>query len=290
MNQKQLLFLGENTLSTYLIQEPHLKARKLLEHTLKQNTQQLVINSSEEVGKEKQKQYEENLQKLIQGVPLQYITNKQEFMGLCFYVDKQVLIPQPDTEVLVETAIRLVKQTMRKEQIPYLLDLCTGSGAIGISMAKYLPNANIVASDISKEAIRIAQKNAMENQVQNQLQFVCSNLFENIQGQFDFIISNPPYIPTDDILVLSKEVQNEPHIALDGGIDGLRFYHAILQDSAAFLKTNGYLLIEIGYNQANQIRNLWETRKTNFKLITKKPIKDLGNNDRVLIFQKVSSN
>lgn len=283
MNQKELLLLGESALKKNNIEEAHFKAKKLLGFVLNQNKQQLLVHSLDEITAKEQEVFNQKLQEIIEGKPIQYITKSQEFMGLTFYVDENVLIPQPDTEILVETTINIIKQN--NKQKPLILDLCTGSGAIAISLAKYISNAQITASDVSNKAIEIAQKNANNNQVT--IQYICSDLFKNIPNmQFDYIVSNPPYIETNEILNLPQEVKNEPLLALDGGKDGLHFYRNILNQAITYLKPQGYLLLEIGYNQADAIINFWKSQKDKWSLITKKPIKDLNKNDRVLIFQK----
>lgn len=278
MKQIELLKLGENTLKEFNIDDAHIKANILLQYILKQTKQQLIINSKNEVKHSDAKLYKENIQKLINGTPLQYITNKQQFMGLNFYIDENVLIPQPDTEILVEEAIKIIKQN----NLTNVLDLCTGSGAIAISIANYCLNTQVTATDISAKALNVAKKNSKQNNVN--IEFAESNLFERLQkNKFDVIVSNPPYIETEVIKTLSKEVKNEPLIALDGGQDGLKFYKAILQQANNYLNKNGYLLLEIGYNQGQAVLSL---EYKNLKLITKQPIKDLSGNDRVIIFQK----
>lgn len=300
MNQKELYLWGRNELEKTQIQEASIKARKLLEFILKQTRNQMICNELEEVNLKKQKEYKKQIEKIRNGVPIQYITHVQEFMGLEFYVDENVLIPQPDTEIVVETAIKLIKNNSIPKEFCYLstksllekqntitiLDLCTGSGCIGISLAKNITNAKIILSDVQEKALEIAQKNAISNQVQQKIQTVQSNLFNNLTTyQFDMIISNPPYIETNKIPMLSKEVQNEPKIALDGGKSGLFFYEKILEQAQAFLKPHGNLVLEIGYNQAPAILAIAEQRKQ-WKIVTIQPIKDLGGNDRVLVFQK----
>lgn len=295
MNQSQLLKLGKEKLKQENIEEAESKAKRLLEFVLQQSREEMIRNSLEKVSELQHKAYEEKLQEVIQEKPLQYITHSQEFMGLSFYVDENVLIPQPDTEILVEQAlVKIQSITDREIQI---LDLCTGSGAIAISIAKQLQNTSqymieeyqIIAADISEKALKIAQKNAMQNQVQ--IQFLQSDMFFNLKEmEFDMIVSNPPYIETKVIDTLSKEVKQEPRIALDGGEDGLVFYKAILENAKQYLKKGGYVLIEIGYDQGKKIIELWKELKEGcqLELITKEPIKDLGNNDRVMIFQKVA--
>lgn len=277
MKQIELLKLGENVLKKENIQDSHIKASILLQYVLKQTKQELIINSEEIVESSKVNEYNNYLQAIIKGTPIQYITKHQQFMALDFYVDENVLIPQPDTEVLVEEGIKIIK-----EQNMEVLDLCTGSGAIAVSIAHYCKNSTVTATDISQEALDVARKNANSNNVN--IEFIESDLFDKLtERSFDIILSNPPYIETDIINILEKDVQAEPHLALDGGKDGLEFYKKILNEAHKHLKTNGYLMLEIGYNQGNAIINL---EHKNLKLITKQPIKDLAGNDRVVIFQK----
>ena len=277
MRPIEVLKLGENVLKKENIQDSHIKASILLQYVLKQTKQELIINSEEIVEPSKVNEYNNYLQEIIKGNPIQYITKHQQFMALDFYVDENVLIPQPDTEVLVEEGIKIIK-----EQNMEVLDLCTGSGAIAISIAHYCQNSTVTATDISQEALEVARKNANSNNVN--IEFIESNLFDKLtERSFDIILSNPPYIKTDIIKTLEKDVQAEPHLALDGGKDGLEFYKKILNEAHEYLKTNGYLMLEIGYNQGNAVINL---EHKNLKLITKQPIKDLAGNDRIVIFQK----
>ena len=321
MNQKELYLWAKKELEKEQVQEPSIKARRLMEFVLKQTRSQMISNELEEVSLEKQKEYAMQIEKIKKGMPIQYITHRQEFMGLEFYVDENVLIPQPDTEIVVETAIRLInnklnflyktsihiaekfsntKQKLKGKEMMQnnelcILDLCTGSGCIGISIAKNLDannidNANIVLSDIQEKALKIAQKNAIQNKVQDKVKIIQSDLFETLpKNEFAIIVSNPPYIETNQIARLSKEVQQEPKIALDGGEDGLLFYRKILEEAHFYLKTNGYLVLEIGYNQANSVLTIAEQTKK-WKTVTLQAIQDLGGNDRVLVFQKENEN
>ena len=198
-------------------------------------------------------------------------------MKLNFFVNENVLIPRQDTEVLVEEAIHIAK----KNNVKNILDLCTGSGAIAISLAKYLDNVQITATDISKDALRVAKKNAISNEVGEKITFIESDLFENIaKTKFDMIISNPPYIKKDVIKSLSKDVQKEPHIALDGGYDGLKFYRLISTKAIDYLTLGGYLCLEIGYDQKESV---FEILKENSQYIKTYCKKDLFDNDRVVI-------
>lgn len=246
----------------------------LLANILNKNKEYLLIHDTEELNISNINKYKEDIQKLANSIPIQYIINKQEFMGLEFYVDKNVLIPQPDTEILVEEAIKICNTYSGDIKV---LDLCTGSGAIGISIGKYVKNAKVYATDISDEAINIAKKNAKQNNVNN-IEFIISDMFDNIkETNFDIIVSNPPYIETDVIPLLSEEVKKEPIIALDGGKDGLKFYKIILSEYKKYLESEGYLLLEIGYDQAKSVGKLINS---NYNII-----KDLAGNDRVVIVE-----
>ena len=161
-----------------------------------------------------------------------------------------------------------------------ILDLCTGSGAIGVSLAKYIKKSEITASDISEKALKIARKNVENNDVENQMNFIKSDLFEKICDKYDIIVSNPPYIKTDVIETLDKEVQKEPHIALDGGKDGLKFYKKIIKQSYEYLKYDGFLCLEIGYDQKDEIINLIENEGKYTQIYSKK---DLYGNDRIVV-------
>mgnify|MGYP004586965337 FL=1 len=279
MNIEEILKKEINNLKQNNIENSTLKAKILLANILKVKKEYLLIHSEEQVKQEDKIKYENCIKELIKGKPLQYITNKQEFMGLNFYVDENVLIPQPDTEILVEKAIEIAETTQKNK----ILDMCTGSGCIAISLAKKINNAQITAVDISNSALNVANKNAINNNVEKKIKFINSDIFNNIEEKFDIIVSNPPYIETETINKLEIEVQNEPHVALDGGIDGLKFYKIIANNAFEYLNENGYLLLEIGYNQQNSVTQLLQDTGKYKNIET---IKDLGGNYRVVIARK----
>ena len=279
MKTQELLKEGKKILNKNNIEDANLIARILLQFVLNLDRNQLLIKQEQEVEKENKEKYKYAIEKIVKGVPLQYITNSQEFMGLNFYVDENVLIPQPDTEILVEEVIKIVS----KENKINILDICTGSGCIGISVANAVPKAKITMSDISKKAIEIAKKNAKENNVLEKIKFIESDMFENIEGKFDIIVSNPPYIETDVINTLSREVQNEPIIALNGGKDGLVFYRKLINEASKYLNNDGYLCMEIGYDQKEKVMELARKQEVFSKI---EVIKDLSGNDRVIICRK----
>lgn len=277
MTIKQALTKGMIMLKSNKVESPKLKARLLLQYVLDLKREQIIIYDNKEITGQQERAYMQYLEKLIKGIPLQHITNTQEFMKMNFYVNGDVLIPRPDTEVLVEEVIKLGKG----KRNPTILDLCTGSGAIAVSIAKYLPNAKIYASDISKKALEVAKINAENNDVADRIKFIRSDLFEKLEGmKFDIIVSNPPYIKTSIIKTLDEEVQNEPIIALDGGKDGLKFYRQIVEEAYSHLKYESYLCFEIGYDQKEEVTQIIENAKVYSGTYCKK---DLYANDRVIV-------
>lgn len=216
--------------------------------------------------------YHKLLEQRGRHIPLQHLTGEQEFMGLPFLVNEHVLIPRQDTETLVEEALKRLRPGMR------VLDLCTGSGCIAVSLARLGSDASIDASDISTEALAVARENA--RRLGAQVRFIESDLFTKIDGQYDMIVSNPPYIRTAVIAELAEEVRlHEPIQALDGSEDGLRFYREIIRQSPAHLTDGGRLLFEIGYDQAEAVRALMtENGFTEIEVI-----RDLAGHDRVVV-------
>ena len=234
------------------------------------------------INPDKEGLLKEMLVRRCERVPLQYLMGECEFMGYPFFVDERVLIPRQDTECLVEKAMEHLKiwQSDGKSS-PKILDLCTGSGCIGISIKKLFPESSVTLSDISEGALAVAGKNA-EN-LQAEVTLIQGDLFENIKGKFDFILSNPPYIPTKVIEGLMPEVRDhEPHLALDGTEDGLFFYRRIVRESVSRLKEGGMLLFEIGQEQGADLREMME--KEGFSRI--EIWKDLAGLDRIVIGQR----
>ena len=273
MKIRELLKKEIEKLNNNEVEDSIFKAKILLAFELEADMQYLNIHFDDEVGAEISRRFKEDIQKVILGIPVQYITKHQEFYGLDFYVDENVLIPQPDTEILVQEVIYLAKKFDRK---PKIVDICTGSGAIAIAVAKNI-EAEIVASDISEKGLQIAKRNALENEVN--IKFLQSDMFENIEEKFEIIVSNPPYIESQVIDTLSKEVRNEPIIALDGGNAGLDFYRILAQNAKKYLSKNGILAVEIGYNQGKVVNKLFE----DCGLVNVYTKKDFGGNDRIVV-------
>lgn len=277
MTIKETLRKGIIELKINNIQEPSLKARLLLQYILNKPRQYLIIYDNKQLTLRQEVNFFKGIKKLVKGIPLQHITHSQEFMKMTFYVNEDVLIPRPDTEVLVEEVINIAN----KIKATKILDLCTGSGAIAVSLAKYIENSKITAVDISSKALSVAKLNAKNNEVENQITFVESDLFKKLNKEkYDIIVSNPPYIRKDIIKTLDKEVQKEPIIALDGGYDGLDFYRKIIYQSEEYLKFKGYLCLEIGYDQKIDVIELIENEEKYVDTYCKK---DLYGNDRVIV-------
>ncbi len=277
MKVREAINKGSIQLKMQKIDSPKLKARLLMQSLLGKDRQYILVYDEKQLTQKQEEDYFKNIERLGNGEPLQHITHQQEFMKMNFYVNKDVLIPRPDTEVLVEEVIKIAKKINAKK----ILDLCTGSGAIAISLAKYIDNSQITAVDISEKALKVAERNAKKNQVENQIAFLSSNLFQEIpKEKYDIIVSNPPYIKREVIKSLDEEVKKEPLMALDGGWDGLDFYRKIIHQSYEFLKYKGYLCLEIGYDQKIDVIELIEQEEKYKNTYSKQ---DLYGNDRIVI-------
>lgn len=277
MTIKQALIKGVTVLKLEKISMPKLKARLLLQYVLKKPRQYLIVYDNQKLTDKEEQEYLKYIELLTQGEPIEHITHQKEFMKLNFYVDENVLIPRQDTEVLVEEVMKIAKKIRARK----ILDLCTGSGAIAISLAKYLENIQLTALDISGKALDIAIANAKNNHVQDKITFVESNLFQDLgQEKYDIIVSNPPYIRRKEIETLDKEVRREPRLALDGGEDGLDFYRNIIDKGYEYLKYGGYICLEIGYDQKEEVMKIIKDKKQYIETYCKK---DLYDNDRVIV-------
>lgn len=271
MTYREAVEFGTKCLTDAGVPDAALDAWYLLQMVCKIERSYYYVHGEEDITQDAQKEYEIAVQKRAEHIPLQYIIGEQEFMGLRFKVNSNVLIPRQDTETLVEQVLKIVKPGMK------VLDLCTGSGCVLISVLKNAPELTGMGSDISKTALLVVKENAKLHEVD--AEWVRSDLFDNITETFDVIMANPPYIPTGEILSLMPEVRDfEPENALDGGADGLDFYRKIAGQVKDYLNPGGYVYMEIGYDQGEAVSELM--RNAGFTEV--EVIKDLARNDRVV--------
>ena len=240
------------------IMNPDREAEILLSYFLEMSSSEIYLNSDRILKDIEKTQLEKKIHKRIEKIPLQYISKHQEFMGMDFLVEKGVLIPRPETEILVEEVIRKLKNY----KCSRVADLGTGTGIIAVSIAKFIEDVIIYATDISKKSLQIALKNAQKHGCKNKIIFLQGDLFEPFIGiikknSLDGIISNPPYIDSHDFESLPPEIKdNEPKVALSGGIDGLDYYRKIIKKSPHYLKKNGFMALEVGFNQSKIVKEL----------------------------------
>lgn len=271
MTLREAYEYGQKQLNEANIEDSNLDAWYLLEFVTGINRTMYYLKMQEVITVEQKEMYEKYIDERASHIPLQHITGVQEFMGLEFCVNEHVLVPRQDTEVLVESALEVLESGMD------ILDMCTGSGCILISLMKHCPGITGVGIDVSEEALKVAKKNCEKLGVE--VEFVQSDLFANVLGRYDVIVSNPPYIRTAVIEELKEEVKcHDPFIALDGKEDGLYFYRKIVANSPKFLVLGGKLYFEIGYDQGEDVKKLME--QAGFVDVQVK--KDLAGLDRVV--------
>ncbi len=291
LTYQELYQWGMDRLRQRDIQEAGLEARLLLEWCCGTDRNTLLVHGDRKISAEEYSRYQACIAKRTSHMPLQYITGEQEFMGLTFTVNKDVLIPRQDTEILVEEAMRYLHDGMR------ILDMCTGSGCILISLLHYSNDCMGVGVDLSREALQVARENGERilgqikeaeceavcstEEARRKVSWICSNLFEQLDfvEKFDMIVSNPPYIKTSVIETLMPEVREyEPRSALDGAEDGLYFYREIIAQGGRYLNNEGMLFVEIGYDQGEDVRALME--EAGYEEI--EIVKDFAGLDRVV--------
>lgn len=265
---------AQNRLSSEGIEESNTDAWLLLSYVCNMDRTAYLMKSMDSISDEEYQRYMKCIDRRILREPLQYITGTQEFMGLTFNVNENVLIPRYDTEILVSEVIGLIGDKPLR-----VLDMCTGSGCIGISIASECPNVSIDMADISDKAIEVAEENIQCNNIKN-AKCIQSDLFSNIDEKYSIIVSNPPYIETKVIETLMPEVKEyEPVLALDGEEDGLEFYRRITRESVKYIENGGYLAYEIGCEQADAVsRIMMECGYTDIRVV-----RDLAGLDRVVI-------
>jgi release factor glutamine methyltransferase len=251
----EILNLKTRELKGHRIENPRLNAELLLAHAMKLSREGLYTHLHCGLGEKEREDFEQLFQRRLSGEPLQYVLGKQEFWSIDLKVDPRVLIPRPETELLVDQALSVLSQGPL-ERKPVVLEIGTGSGAIAISIAKGMKAVSVIATDISMEALCLARENAERTGAHGQIRWVRGDLFSPFRKNqgFDLILSNPPYVARSAIRHLSREVQDfEPLIALDGGEDGLDFYRKIISQASCYLRQGGWLLLEIGQGQGSEV-------------------------------------
>lgn len=269
---KGLLADGAKMLAQAGIDEAELDARYILEYITGLNSAQYFINSEDIIEKDKAEEFFRLIERRSKRIPLSYVIGTRDFFGLTFKVDENVLIPEQETELLVE---EVIKHSEGKS----VLDMCTGSGCIAISIALFGKPSKVAASDISEKALEVARENAKSIKA-GEISFIQGDMFENVTDKFDIIVSNPPYIETGEIDELMPEVRDYiPRLALDGDIDGLKFYRIISKEAVKKLNKNGRIFYEIGYNQSRAVASiLFENGFTDITVI-----KDYSGLDRIVM-------
>ncbi len=274
MTYRDALNLAAILMTEAEIEDAKAQSHLLMEYVTKRDLGFYLMHSDEEMPPDPEERYLALVKKRCAHIPLQHLTGEQEFMGLSIHVNDQVLIPRQDTEVLAEEAIRTLHAAGDQ---PRVLDLCTGSGCIALSIKSFCPKAAVCGSDISGEALKTAEENAAFHAIE--VEWIRSDLFSGIDGMFDLIVCNPPYIPTNTIRSLMPEVRDhEPGLALDGGEDGMDLLRRIIVDCKAFLNPGGYLLLEIGSDQGDAVTALM--KKNGFEQV--RLLQDLAGLDRVV--------
>ena len=269
---KGLLADGAKMLTQAGIDEAELDARYILEYITGLNSAQYFIHSEDIIEKDKAEEFFRLIERRSKRIPLSYVIGTRDFFGLTFKVDENVLIPEQETELLVE---EVIKHSEGKS----VLDMCTGSGCIAISIALFGKPSKVAASDISEKALKVARENAKSLKA-GEISFIQGDMFENVTDKFDIIVSNPPYIETGEIDELMPEVRDYiPRLALDGDIDGLKFYRIISKEAVKKLNKNGRIFYEIGYNQSRAVASiLLENGFTDVKIM-----KDYSGLDRIVM-------
>ncbi|MBU0951851.1 MAG: peptide chain release factor N(5)-glutamine methyltransferase [Elusimicrobia bacterium] len=281
----ELIEKGSKLLSKKGVEESELDAQVILADELKCDRLKLIMDYNKEVNQEIAKNYNKKIVQRAARIPLSYIIGRKEFMGMDFIVSNRVLIPRPETEILVEETVKLVNTPgFKAYNMLYVLDIGAGSGNVSIALAKLTKNTIITGIDVSKESVKIAKQNAKILKAEKKVDFQCIDLLSKGFSKlpvFDIIISNPPYVTAKEFAKLQPEIHFEPKTALDGGSEGLVFYEYMSTSCIKHINKNGYFLLETGYNQADKVKKIFESKG----FATTKIVKDLSGHNRVVIFK-----
>jgi release factor glutamine methyltransferase len=280
MNIENILNQGISILKKNKIQNPYLDCEILLSHSINRDKKHIILNSKETLNNKQVDSFNYFIERRKKGEPIAYLINKKEFWKNEFYVNRDVLIPRPDTEMIIEQVLKIYSKTSQLQ----VLDIGTGSGCILLSIIKERPNFYGTGIDISKKSINVSKINAKELNLTNRVKFHHSSVDNFNIGKYDLVVSNPPYIELLNLKYLEKDVINfEPKLALSGGYDGFSKIRKVISKASVLIKKNGKFILEIGFNQKNKVKRI--LNKEGFYV--NKAIKDYGNNDRCIISTKI---
>jgi release factor glutamine methyltransferase len=280
MNIESTLKEAINTLQKNKISNPQLDSEILLSSLIKKDRKYIILNPKEYLNSTKSKKFKNLIKRRKMGEPIAYLINKKGFWKDDFFVNKNVLIPRPDTEIIVEQVLKIYPKELQLQ----VLDIGTGSGCILLSILKERPNFYGTGIDISKKSINVSKYNTKQLKLMNRVKFFHSSVDNFNLGKYDIIVSNPPYIELSNLKYLEKDVVNfEPRLALNGGFDGVSKIRKVINKAKVLIKKNGKFILEIGFNQKNNVKEI--LKKEGFYI--NKSIKDYGNNDRCIISTKI---
>ena len=280
MNIENILNEGINILQKNKIANPQLDSEILLSNLIKRDKKHIILNPKEILNSKQLGKFKSLIERRKKGEPIAYLINKKEFWKDEFFVNKDVLIPRPDTELIIEQVLKIYS----KDEQLQVLDIGTGSGCILLSILKERPNFYGTGIDISKKSIKVSKINAKQLNLINRVKFIHSSVDNFNFGKYDLIVSNPPYIELLNIKYLEKDVVNfEPKLALSGGFDGFSKIRKVISKASILIKKNGKFILEIGFNQKNKVKKI--LKEEGFYI--NKAIKDYGNNDRCIISTKI---
>ena len=280
MNIENTLNHGMNILKANRIANPYLDSEILLSKSINKDKKHIILNLKEILSKEQLNDFNTFIERRKKGEPIAYLINKKEFWKDEFYVNKDVLIPRPDTELIIEQVLKIYSKESRLQ----ILDIGTGSGCILLSILKERPNFHGTGIDISKKSINVSKFNAKQLNLTNRVKFLHSSVDNFKIGKYDIVVSNPPYIKLLSLKYLEKDITSfEPKLALSGGFDGFSKIRKVISKTKTLLKKNGKFILEIGFNQKNKVKEI--LKKEGFYV--NKSIKDYGNNDRCIISTKI---
>ena len=280
MNIENILNKGINILQKNKIANPQLDSEILLSNSIKRDKKHIILNPKEILNSEQLGKFKSLIERRKKGEPIAYLINKKEFWKDEFFVNKDVLIPRPDTELIIEQVLKIYSREVQLQ----VLDIGTGSGCILLSILKERPNFYGTGIDISKKSIKVSKINAKQLNLINRVKFIHSSVDNFNFGKYDLIVSNPPYIELLNIKYLEKDVVNfEPKLALSGGFDGFSKIRKVINRAKNLIKKNGKFILEIGFNQKNKVKKILKEEG----FYVNKAIKDYGNNDRCIISTKI---